>query len=229
MSQTLSHRERDVLYCECEQMFVSLVRKFAKKEATMEDRSLIAKTLLKCYPHLDDLYDALKECVEDCVQNGFYAIFPSEQMRLYERIYAYERRKIGVYNMKYLVEEAFRRGKGAALSLLKERYLSHQGMNDLTLKYQVSLRTCYRYIKKGFVELASEMEKLGFDKKKILTEYGDEPLFLAMLNRVIKEDDAENEEREAQKEGDLNSRRLPPLCRLYCERTFSADGRAQRG
>lgn len=120
----------------------------------MEDRLLLAKILLKCYPHLDDLYAALTECIEDCVANGFYAIFPNEQLRLYERIYAYERRKVGIYNMKYLVEEAFRRGNSPALSLLKEKYLCKRTMNELTLKYQVSLRTCYRYIKKGLAELA---------------------------------------------------------------------------
>lgn len=192
----------------------------------MEDRSLLAKTLLKCYPHLDDLYAALTECIEDCVANGFYAIFPNEQLRLYERIYAYERRKVGIYNMKYLVEEAFRRGNSPALSLLKEKYLCKRTMNELTLKYQVSLRTCYRYIKKGLAELAKEMEKLGYGKRKILSEYGDEQLFLTMLNRVIREEDAERE-KENSKKGPINNRLLPPI--FYCERAFSSGERAQQG
>lgn len=194
----------------------------------MEDRLLIAKTLMKCYPHLDDLCAALNECVENCVRNGFYAVFPTEQMLLYQKIYGYENRKVGVYNMKYLIEEVFRRGKGAAISLLKERYLFNRAMNELTLKYQVSLRTCYRYIKKGLAHFAAEMEKLGYDKKKIFTEYGDEPLFLAMLNRVIKEDDAENEEEDLGKT-EINNRRLPPLCHFCYGRAFSSDGTAQRG
>ena len=199
------------------------------REDFMEDRLLLAKTLLKCYPHLDDLYAALTECVEDCVANGFYAIFPNDQLRLYERIYSYERRKVGVYNMKYLIEEAFRRGSGVALSLLKEKYLYDRAMSELTLKYQVSLRTCYRYIKKGLAELAAEMEKLGYDKKKILCEYGDEQLFLTMLNRVIKEDDAERAQEEEAEQDNINNRRLPPLYRFYCGHAFSEGGRAPRG
>ena len=192
----------------------------------MEDRLLVVKTLLKCYPHLADLYQTLTKCTEECVESGFYAIFPGEQMRLYERIRAYERRKVGVYNMKYLIEECFRRGKGSALSLLKERYIVGRSMNELIDRYAVSLRTCYRYVKKGLSELALEMEALGYDKRRILCEYGDEPLFLTMLNRVIREDDAEREKERAEKAA-LNTRRLPPL--FYCERAFSSDGRAPRG
>lgn len=192
----------------------------------MEDRLLVVKTLLKCYPHLADLYQTLTKCTEECVESGFYAIFPGEQMRLYERIRAYERRKVGVYNMEYLIEECFRRGKGSALSLLKERYIVGRSMNELIDRYAVSLRTCYRYVKKGLSELALEMEALGYDKRRILCEYGDEPLFLTMLNRVIREDDAEREKEGAEKAA-LNTRRLPPL--FYCERAFSSDGRAPRG
>ena len=196
------------------------------KEVTMEDQLLVAKTLLKCYPHLDDLSDALTRSIEECVESGFYAIFPNEQMRLYERIYAYEHRKVGVYNMKYLIEEAFRRGEGHALSLLKERFLSHKDMNDLMAKYGVSLRTCYRHIKRGLTVFAEALAAIGFDKKRIIVEYGDEPLFLTMLNRVIKEDDAEPERERADRE--INNRPLAPLC-LYCERAFSEGGRARRG
>ena len=104
----------------------------------MEDQLLVAKTLLKCYPHLEDLCVVLNKCAEECVESGFYAIFPNEQMRLYERIAAYEKRKAGVYNMKYLIEESFRRGNGQALSLLKERFICHRDMNELIEKYRVS-------------------------------------------------------------------------------------------
>jgi len=196
------------------------------KEDEMEDNLLVAKTLLKCYPHLDDLFEALTHCTEECINSGFYAIFPNEQLRLYERINAYERRKTGIYNMKYLIEESFRRGKGIALSLLKDRFLSRRDMGELIERYRVSLRTCYRYLKKGLGELAKELEDLGFDKKRILMEYGNEPLFMTMLNRVIKEDDSECEE--AAKASQINSRPLPPLCSLYGN-AFSLDGRVPRG
>ena len=202
-----------------------------KKEDVMEDLILVVKTLLKCYPHLDDLYDAITRSVEECVESGFYAIFPNEQMRLYERIYAYERRKVGIYNMKYLIEEAFRRGKGNTLSILRERYLNKKEMGELTHLYGVSLRTCYRHVKRGLTILAETLLEMGFDKRRILTEYGDEPLFLTMLNRVIKEDDAERaaeSERQEREEKDRGiSRPLPPLCHLYSERAFCEDGRAR--
>ena len=192
----------------------------------MEDQLLVAKTLLLCYPHLDDLYDSLTRCEEECVDSGFYAIFPNEQMRLYERIAAYERRKVGVYNMKYLIEECFRRGKGCALSLLKERYLKGRDMSELMDKYCVSLRTCYRYIKRGLSELSKALLTLGFDKKRIFMEYGNEPLFMTMLNRVIKEDDADNDSRRGEKKSINN---LPRRPLIYYESAFSAVGRAQRG
>ncbi len=192
----------------------------------MEDQLLVAKTLLLCYPHLDDLFDSLTRCEEECVDSGFYAIFPNEQMRLYERIAAYERRKVGVYNMKYLIEECFRRGNGCALSLLKERYLKGGDMSELMEKYGVSLRTCYRYINRGLSELSKALLTLGFDKKRIFTEYGNEPLFMTMLNRVIKEDDADNDNGRLEKKS-LNNLPRRPL--IYYESAFSAVGRAQRG
>ena len=196
----------------------------------MEDQLLVAKTLLLCYPYLEDLFDSLTRCENECVSSGFYAIFPNEQMRLYERIAAYEHRKVGVYNMKYLIEECFRRGKGAALSLLKERYLSGVDMPVLMEKYDVSLRTCYRYIKRGLAELSKALQSLGFDKKRILTEYGNEPLFMTMLNRVIKEDDAENAgERGEKKMEKKEINNLPRRPLIYYESAFSAVGRAQRG
>ena len=193
----------------------------------MEDQLLVAKTLLKCYPHLDDLCAVLHNCVEECVESGFYAIFPNEQMRLYERINVYEKRKAGVYNMKYLIEECFRSGKGHALSLLKERFIAHLDMSELIDKYRVSLRTAYRYIKRGLAEFAGTLSELGYDKKRILMEYGNEPLFLTMLNRVIKEDDAETENNKSER-AKINSH-PPLLCRLYCENAFCEGGRAPRG
>ena len=162
----------------------------------MEDKYLVAKTLLLCYPHLDDLFDVLTESSENCVKSGFYAIFPNEQMRLYERIMRYENRKVVLYDMKYLVEECFRRASAPALSLLKEKYIGKKDMNELMQKFGVCLRTCYRQIKKGIMLFSEELEKLGFDKKKLLTEFGDEPLFQMMLTRVIREDDAERAEKE---------------------------------
>ena len=179
----------------------------------MEDKYLVAKTLLECYSHLDDLYDALTESSERAVESGFHAIFPSEQMRIYERIIKYEARKVGVYNMKYMIEECFRRGGSHALSLLKERYLHGGSIAEIAEKYGVCLRTCYRHLKKGIVAFTEELEKLGFDKKRIICLYGNEPLFMTMLNLVIKEDDAEGKEiegsaeKKAEKRGEINSRR----------------------
>ena len=62
-------------------------------------------------------------------------------------------------------------------------------MNELAGKYGGCLRTCYRQIKKGIAAFSEELEKLGFDKKRLLTEFGNEPLFQMMLTRVIREDD----------------------------------------
>ena len=191
----------------------------------MEDQLLVAKTLLLCYPHLEDLCLALSKCSEESVESGFYAIFPNEQMRLYERICAYEKRKVGAYNMKFLVEECFRRGKGISLSLLKEKFLLKRSMGELIRKYDISLRTAYRHIKKGLAAMANTLKEMGFSKKRILCEYGNEPLFLTMLNRVIKEDDAETAGEGGEKE--LNHRHLP-ICLLGREHAFSEDGRARR-
>lgn len=158
----------------------------------MEDKYLVAKTLLLCYPHLEDLYVALTDSAEQCVKSGFYAIFPEEQLRLYERISDYEDRKTGLYNMKYLVEQALRSAPSPVLALAKERFILNRSVGEITQKYAVTSRTCYRYIKKGIVAFTQNLEELGFDKKRLITEFGNEPLFQTMLTRVIKEDDEES-------------------------------------
>jgi len=160
----------------------------------MEDKYLVAKTLLECYSYLDDLYETLTMRSESAVRCGFYALFPSEQMRLYERIITYENRKVGLYNMKYLIEEGFRRGRSAAISLLKEKYINHTSKEELMKRFGVCLRTCYRYVRKGIADFTNELEKMGFDKKKLLMTFGDEPLFQNMLTKVIRWDDADGGE-----------------------------------
>ena len=181
----------------------------------MEDKYLVAKTILECYSHLDDLYESLSRRSEAAVRSGFYAIFPSEQMRLYEKIITLEDRKVGLYNMKYLIEECFRRGRTPALSLLKEKYIERAPKEDLMKKYGVCLRTCYRYVRKGIVEFTDELEKMGFDKLKLLTSFGDEPLFQTMLTKVIRWDDQEGGESPAAPaavgESETINRRRSPL------------------
>ena len=170
------------------------------KEEEMEDKLLVAKTLLECYPHLDDLYEVLTGSSESCVHSGFYAIFPSEQMSIYERLIRYEERKVGLYNMKYLVEEAFRREKSAPLSLLKEKYINKRSMIQIMEKYGVSLRTCYRYLKRGLSDFCRGLENAGFSKQRLLLNFGNEPLFQTMLSKVIREDDMERLEQERAEE-----------------------------
>lgn len=180
----------------------------------MEDKYLVAKAILECYSHLDDLYESLTRRSDAAVKSGFYAIFPSEQMRIYERIITFENRKVGLYNMKYLTEECFRRGKSPALSLLKEKYIYRISKEELMKRYGVCLRTCYRYVKKGIAEFTDELEKMGFDKKKLLITFGDEPLFQNMLTKVIRWDDAEGGESPAPAAdavGDEVIRRRSPL------------------
>lgn len=141
-------------------------------------------------------------------------------MRLYERISDYEDRKTGLYNMKYLVEQAFRSVRYPVLALAKERFILKRSVGEITKKYGVLPRTCYRYIKKGIVAFTQNLEELGFDKKRLIIEFGNEPLFQTMLTRVIKEDDEEStqsgaEERSKQK---VRAKRpqINPLWQAFC-------------
>ncbi len=169
-------------------MFVLLIDDF-EKEDKMEDRLLVAKAVLGCYAHLDDLFDALTESDEKCAIDGFYAIYPNEQMRIYERLIALEQRKTGLYNMKYIIEEALRKSKSTTFSLLNDRYLQKKEMSDLVRERDVSLRTLYRQLAKGLEDFTFALERGGFDKKRLIREFGNEPLFLSALNRAIREDD----------------------------------------
>ena len=47
---------------------------FAKEEK-MEDRQLVTKAVLECYPYIEDMHDALTRSAEKCALDGFYAVF----------------------------------------------------------------------------------------------------------------------------------------------------------
>ena len=130
--------------------------------------------------------------------------------------------------MKYLIERSLQNGNTVSLSLLKERFIGNRSMNELMVKYGVCMRTCYRYLVRGLSDFAREMEKLGYDKKKIMCEYGNEPLFLTMLDRVIKEDDEEARKEEGRSR-EIGKPTLSVNPRHYCFCSFSSGERARRG
>jgi len=155
----------------------------------MEDRQLVTKAVLECYPYIEDMYDALTRSAEKCALDGFYAVFAAEQMRLYEQILRYNDRKIGLYNMKYLIEEGIRRSGVMSDGFLRARYLLGKSAAEIASQKDTSLRTCYRQLQRGLEAFTSALERMGFDKKCLLKEFGNEPLFSSMLKRVIDEDD----------------------------------------
>ena len=161
----------------------------------MEDRQLVVKALLECYPYIDDMYDALTSTIEKCVADGYYAIFADEQMRLYERIMKYNDRKIGLYNMKYVIEE----GTGVRMPLIRARYFEGKSATAIAEERGVPLRTVYHHLQKAVATLTAALEGMGFDKRRILKEFGNEPLFSSMLKRVIEEDDEAERIRELAK------------------------------
>ena len=154
----------------------------------MEDRELVTKAMLECYAYIDDMYDALTQSIEKRALDGFYAIYAAEQFKLYEQIMKYNDRKVGLYNMKYLIEEGLARTPSYA-GLLRAKYLEKKSVIEIAKERDLSLRTCYRRIGVGLTIFTGELEKMGFGKKRLLKEFGNEPLFSSMLNRVIAEDD----------------------------------------
>ena len=101
--------------------------------------------------------------------------------------------------MKYVIEKGFGEMRSENVSLLKERFEKRTGMSDMKNGAGLSLRTLYRRMDRALEEFASALERIGFDKKRILIEFGNEPLFAVSLNRVIKEDDEVSEIRERMK------------------------------
>lgn len=151
----------------------------------MEDRELVVKALLECYPYIDDMCDTLTRMTEKCVADGYYAVFMDEQMRLYEKIMKYNARRSGLYRIKNILEA----GTGGRMPLLRARFMDGKSAAVVASEGEIPLRTVYRRLQTGISALAAVLEKMGYDKKHILKEFGDEPLFSAMLKRVIDEDD----------------------------------------
>lgn len=194
-------------------MFVLLDAMLIKEDG-MEDRLLVAKALLECYPFIEDMERALTHSSEELARNGFYAIFPKEQMQIYEQIIRNGMRRSILAKMKGWIDAAFAAGDSPSLSILRERYLYHTSMFDIMNRYGVCVRTCYRYIRKGLAELASLLDRKGADKRTIIIECGNESLFSMMLGKVIEEDDQEslsdgsNRMQERRRGQRINSRRI---------------------
>ena len=111
-------------------MFVLLDAMLIKEDG-MEDRLLVAKALLECYPFIEDMTRALTRSSEELARSGFYAVFPNEQMRIYEQIIRNGMRKSLLGRMKGWIDAAFAAGDSPALSILKERYVYHTQMFDI--------------------------------------------------------------------------------------------------
>ncbi len=162
----------------------------------MEDRILIAKALVSCYAHIDDVCDALDASAEKYARSGFYAVYPIDQMRIYEKLIQCNERKRILYNMKFVIEKGFSLIRAENAVLLRHRYELKRGRNDMSRDLGFSLRTLYRKLERALEEFAAALERVDFDKKRLLVEFGNEALFSVALNRAIKEDDEATELRE---------------------------------
>ena len=194
----------------------------------MEDRLLVAKALVSCYAHLDDVCEALDKSAEKLALEGFYAIYPNDQMKIYERLIGIKERKRVLYNMKFIIEKGFHDIKKESSVLLRDRYEKGKGRNELTKHMGISLRTLYRRLDRALEDFTVALERIGFNKKKTITEFGNEPLFSVSLNRVIKEDDEAKEMREKMKsiKGDPFEKKF--MARVVTYRAVSEGGYARK-
>lgn len=102
---------------------------------------------------------------------------------LFERIIEINYRRLGLINVKVLVDEGLRRLPEPVREVLTARYID-EDIDSYEKKHDICKRTVFKRLEKAIVLLSEIFAKLGYDEKKMNLEYEDEPLLTTVGKRL---------------------------------------------
>lgn len=102
---------------------------------------------------------------------------------LFEKIIEINYRRLGLINVKVLVDEGLRRLPESVREVLKARYFDGN-IDEYEKKHGICKRTVFKRLEKAVGRLSEIFVKLGYDEKKMNLEYNDEPLLTTVGKRL---------------------------------------------
>lgn len=143
------------------------------------------KVFLTVYPRLERLVKEFDNTRENLLKSGI-GVYLGRRLtneELFEKIIDVNYRRLGLINVKVLVDEGMRRLPQKARDTLIARYIQ-QDVNAYCEANGVSKRTFFRRLDSAIRRLVEVFISLGYDERKINLEYKDEPILVSIKNRL---------------------------------------------
>lgn len=140
-------------------------------------------TIYKRIGRLIEEFDNARESLIRCGLGGRYNRRGWSNEELFERIIELNYRRLGLINVKVLVDEGLRRLPMSVREILIARYIEGS-LDEYEKKHAICKRTVFKRLDKAIVLLAEIFVALGYDEKKMELEYKDEPLLTRVGKRL---------------------------------------------
>ena len=143
------------------------------------------KVFLTVYPRLERLVEEFDNARENLLKSGI-GVYLGRRLtneELFEKIIDVNYRRLGLINVKVLVDEGMRRLPQKAREVLQARYMD-KSVNTYCEAKDVSKRTFFRRLDSATRRLGEVLISLGYDERKILLEYKNEPILIRIKERL---------------------------------------------
>lgn len=152
----------------------------------MMNQIIWTKVFLTIYKRLGRLIEELDNARDNlikCGLGGGYNRRGWTNEELFERIIELNYRRLGLINVKVLVDEGLRRLPISVREIIIARYVDGN-IDEYEKKHAICKRTVFKRLNKAIVLLGEVFAKLGYDEKKMNLEYEDEPLLTIVGKRL---------------------------------------------
>ena len=146
----------------------------------------VIKALIKCIKEVDELREDLFERIRALQRSGFYATYDTEQMSIYYKIIMLNTRREQLLNLKKFATDMVHCLHGPDKYILDVCYLNDNTVDKAAEILNINKRTLYRQLDKILLQFREYLSNQGCDKDKILSMFGDEPLFKSLWIETIK-------------------------------------------
>ena len=143
------------------------------------------KVFLTIYKRINRIIEEMDNARDGLVRCGFGGGYNRglSNEELFEKIIKLNYRRLGLINVKVLVDEGLRRLPQSVREILEARYFE-EDLEGYQNRHGICKRTVFKRLDKATYLLSEVFIKLGYDEKKMNLEYKDEPLLTKVGKRL---------------------------------------------
>ncbi len=164
-----------------------------KKEFSMNNNCLWAKTILSVYRYLERIAGAIDKIIlknalgsaNVSTSNFYYTNVSTVTQKLIDL----SERKITLINLKVLIEETLAEVGEKRANILIERYFDNMKFKDLMLKHGFSMRTVFRHLDSSLIAFSKCLKMKGYDDDKLLKMLNGEEWIKSMYCKFAKQEE----------------------------------------